>query len=340
VSDLIGPPFPSPPAGRSGWPWSGGSGASGLEPPSRDESAPRITVITPSFNQGEFLEETIRSVVLQDHPNVEYIVIDGGSTDHSVSIIKRYEPWISQWVSETDNGQADAINKGFERATGELLCWLNADDVLYQGFLSRRREELTARPEVDLIYGDVESGWDGATRAVLRGEAMTFIDMLRTLRVAIPQQSAMWRRSTIERLGGLDPRWHVVLDREFFLRVVHRGMAEYVPGLCGYFRQHRSAKSVAETKVWVTELPLMYEEFFADPHLELVVRRLQRETMANVHLLCFDILRAAREWRGALVQLGKAVGWSPGHAAMSFSAARFRAVRDRLHSGKPNELNR
>jgi glycosyltransferase involved in cell wall biosynthesis len=298
----------------------------------QDRNSPRVSIITPSFNQGRYLEETIRSVLLQDHPNIEYIVIDGGSNDESVNIIEQYDPWISYWISEPDHGQADAINKGFGRATGEYLCWLNSDDVFYQGFVSRRVAEFGTREKIDLIYGDVDAGWDGGERRLLRGEPLCFLDMLRTLRVSVPQQGAMWRRSTVEKLGGLDPRWRVVLDREFFLRIIHRGAAEYIPGLCGFFRQHDGAKSIAEATAWVTELPTMYEEFFADPDLEPSAKRLERETMATVHLLCSDILRTAGQWNGSLTHVAKAMSWQPSHAISSFFSARLAGLRRRLSS--------
>jgi len=282
------------------------------------------------MNQGDYLEEAIRSVLLQDYPNLEYLVIDGGSTDQSTAIIKRYEPWISRWVSEPDGGQADAINRGSNLGSGDLLCWLNADDVLFQGFISRRVQEFAELPAVDLIYGDVETGWTGETRSPLLGKPSIFLEMLRTLRVEIPQQSAMWRRSTIQRLGGLDSRWQVVLDREFFLRIIRLGTARYSPGCCGYFRQHRDAKSVARATAWAVELPSMYKELFADPALDPGAKALERETMANVHLMCADVLRAARNWSGCLAHWTKAISWSPAHAIATFTAARTRGVVRRL----------
>lgn len=119
--------LPEPPKDKKGWPWycSQTTTSSTI---STNTIWPSISIVTPSFNQGIFLEETIRSVLLQGYPNLEYIVIDGKSTDNSVEVIKKYEPWITYWVSEKDRGQSHAINKGFERATGEVLGWLNSDD--------------------------------------------------------------------------------------------------------------------------------------------------------------------------------------------------------------------
>src|SRR5579885_3553995 len=123
--------LPPPPAGKTGWPWTIETPAL---PASRADGSPwpRISIVTPSYNQGQFIEETIRSVLLQGYPDLEYIVIDGGSTDQSVEIIRKYERWLTYWVSEKDRGQAHAINKGFSSVTGELFNWINSDDLSYR----------------------------------------------------------------------------------------------------------------------------------------------------------------------------------------------------------------
>jgi glycosyltransferase involved in cell wall biosynthesis len=139
--------LPSPPHGKLGWPWN-------EETPPLPQSIngqpwPRISIVTPSFNQGQFLEETIRSILLQGYPNLEYVIMDGGSTDDSVEIIRKYQEHLSFWVSEKDAGQSDAINKGFARCSGELLNWINSDDVLMLGAL---------RAVAEAALGDEQAG--------------------------------------------------------------------------------------------------------------------------------------------------------------------------------------
>ena len=132
----------------------------------------RVSIITPSYNQGEYLEETIQSVLNQTYSSIEYIVIDGGSTDNSVDIIRKYEERITFWCSEKDNGQADAINKGLKLATGDLVCWINSDDILYPNFTENFVNHFVAHPNVDFLYGDVEQGVERQHATIRRGEAI------------------------------------------------------------------------------------------------------------------------------------------------------------------------
>jgi len=291
--------FPVTPMGRSDWPWTGG-----IVSDSNSLSDPRVSIITPSFNQADFLEEAIRSVLLQGYENLEYIIVDGGSTDGSVDLIRRYEPWISWWVSEPDRGQADAINKGFAKASGSIVGWLNSDDVLYPGFIERRVREFAVAPDVGLIYGDVDTGKScDATEGVMRGRSTDFETIVRTLEVPIPQQSALWRRKLLDEIGGLDDRWRVVLDREFFLRVARYSRIAYRPGISGLFRLHSDSKSVAEEMRWVDELSRMYREFFSDPELPAHIAEHETEAMVAVERLCAQLFwrnRRYRQWSGCV----------------------------------------
>jgi glycosyltransferase involved in cell wall biosynthesis len=146
--------LPPPPAGKTGWPWTQESELELLPEQMSDGSEwPRISIVTPNYNCGRFLEETIRSVLLQGYPNLEYIVIDGGSTDNSVEIIKKYEPWLTYWVSEPDKGQVDAINKGLQRVTGQWFNWINGDDILLSGSLKTLAAISNLQPEANWITG-------------------------------------------------------------------------------------------------------------------------------------------------------------------------------------------
>lgn len=144
--------LPAPLPGRTGWPWTEAD-IPAFEDAPGGSPWPKISVITPSYNQGPFLERTFRSVLLQGYPNLEYIVIDGGSTDGSVSIIERYAPHLDQWVSESDRGQSHAINKGFDRATGTIYAWLNSDDYYLPGALHKVAKAFMSRPQTDVLVG-------------------------------------------------------------------------------------------------------------------------------------------------------------------------------------------
>ncbi len=273
---------------------------------------PKVTIVTPSFNQGQYLEETIKSVLSQGYINLEYIIIDGGSTDNSVEIIRKYEPWLAYWVSEPDYGQADAINKGFRISTGEYLGWINSDDTLCTNSIKRVMDAFGANPNIDMIYGDVLQGpMLGPGSTSLLGQRLEFTEMLRTLQVPIPQQGCLWKRTVIDRCGYLDARWQVVLDREFFTRVVQKCEIYYLPGVLGFFRIHEYSKSVSQSRRWLTELPQMYRDFFEQRDLPVGLRKLQRETMGVVHLTCASIAYQSGEIISSTGYLFKAFWMDP-----------------------------
>lgn len=287
IKSVLLPNHSSPP---TRWPWVDTCVSAHSLPGQGNSHWPKVTIVTPSFNQGKFLEETIRSVLLQDYPNLEYLIIDGGSTDNSIEIIRKYERWLTYWVSEQDSGQADAINKGFNKSTGEYLGWLNSDDILYPSAISHVIDSFRSEPNLDLIYGDIDQGQFIDLEVMpLLGEQMEFSEMLRTLRVPIPQQGSLWKRSVIERCGNLDARWHVVLDREFYIRISESCQVSYLPRKLGFFRNHEQSKSISQGRRWLTELPEMYREFFDRSDLPDNLRKLESETMGAVFLACASI---------------------------------------------------
>jgi glycosyltransferase involved in cell wall biosynthesis len=214
---------------------------------------PRISIVTPSYNQGKFLEATIRSVLWQQYPNLEYIIIDGGSTDNSAEIIKKYEKHLAYWVSEPDNGQSHAINKGFARCTGDILAWLNSDDLYLPYTLWKIAHLFTTNRGVDLVTGgwisnDVKANTLFALRPCGNGSFPTTALMLMQHGL-IGQPSTFWRKSVWESAGPINENLHYAMDHAFFLRCCDSGfnyklISEYL----SIIQEHNAQKTKQGTK--------------------------------------------------------------------------------------------
>jgi glycosyltransferase involved in cell wall biosynthesis len=234
--------LPAPPAGRSGWPWTN------QVPKSRaadrlDEPWPRICVVTPSFNQAAFLEQTLRSVLLQGYPNLEYIVIDGGSTDGSVRILERYAPWLTYWVSGPDNGQVDAINKGLRRSSSDWIGWQNSDDIYYPLALWRIAEAARCDRSAALIVGNVNLiASDDRVITDLRFVRPTYRSMLAEGMV-LTNQAAFWRTELHAGIGWLDETYGCAFDYDWFLRLLYKGRARHIDRVLGGYRLHPDTKT-------------------------------------------------------------------------------------------------
>lgn len=209
---------------------------------------PKISIVTPSFNQARFLERTIVSVLSQNYPNLEYIIIDGGSTDGSPSIIKRYERDLAYWASEGDRGQADAINKGFRKSTGEILGWLNSDDTYAPGALRAVGRAFRSRPSMDVLHGNVHV-IDAEDNRLGTNRSVPFSPRACALGVqTLPQSSVFWRRELFFAAGLLNPAYHYLLDPELWLRFAARG-ARFVltRAVLSNFRDHPYERKCAGT---------------------------------------------------------------------------------------------
>jgi len=234
--------LPAPAAGRSGWPWTD-QAAGRFVGGSQSGGCPRICVVTPSFNQAAFLEQTLRSVLLQGYPNLEYIVIDGGSTDGSIQILERYAPWLSYWVSAPDQGQVDAINKGLRHSNAEWVAWQNSDDIYYPQALWRVAEVVRRDPGAAMIVGDVNLiGSDDRVITDLRFVRPTYRSVLAEGMV-LTNQAAFWRRDLHAAIGWLDQTYGCAFDYDWFLRVLDKGRARHIDRILGGYRIHSDTKT-------------------------------------------------------------------------------------------------
>ena len=212
---------------------------------------PLVSIVTPSYNQAPFLEQTIQSVLGQDYPRLEYILVDGDSSDGSVDIIKKYSNKLAWWVSEPDRGQTDAINKGFAHAHGEILAWINSDDTYEAGAVSAAMEVMQGRPEIGLVYGNANF-IDGSGRVTGRfPAAQTNYTRLRRGYVHIPQQAAFFRADLWKKVGPLDPSFFFAMDYDLWVRLARLAPVLYVPRLWANFRLHTLGKTFAfDDRCW------------------------------------------------------------------------------------------
>ncbi|HUI88916.1 MAG TPA: glycosyltransferase family 2 protein [Anaerolineales bacterium] len=201
-----------------------------------------VSIVTPSFNQSAYLEQTIRSVLEQGYPDVEYIVMDGASTDGSADIIRKYSSRLAYWVSEKDSGQADAINKGMRRARGEIAAWLNSDDCYLPGALQSAAAAFEANPQATMVYGDMLAvDQTGQTTNQLRYRQLTLEDLL--CFQIIGQPAVFMRRAAFEKANGLDVNFHFMLDHQLWIKLAAQGPIVHVNQTWSAARYHPQAKN-------------------------------------------------------------------------------------------------
>jgi glycosyltransferase involved in cell wall biosynthesis len=222
---------------------------------------PLVSIVTPSYNQGKYLERTILSVLNQDYPNIEYIVIDGNSSDNSLEIIQKYSGKIAYWQSEKDHGQTDAINKGFSKASGQILAWLNSDDTLEPQAVSQAVDYFLQHPDVGMVYGDCNF-IDGDDKIIGKFNAQqTDYKKLRTGYVHIPQQAAFWRAELWNQVAPLDASIYFAMDYDLWLRLAKISKIVYIPKLWANFRLHGDGKTIAEDdRCWPDMLKIHFRD--------------------------------------------------------------------------------
>lgn len=217
--------------------------------------------MTPSYNQGAFIERTLRSVILQGYPNLEYIVIDGGSTDGSAAIIRRHEPWLTYWHSRRDHGQAAAIAEGFRRSTGDILCWLNSDDILLPGALEHVATLFIRNPRVDFIYGN-RLVIDEQDRVIAHHVWPRFLTRWHwAAGQPLAQECCYWRRGLYQSVGGIDEQKFFILDYDLFFRMWRAGRFRKTPRFLGCYREHELTKTSMHDDVRGREAEAARSEF-------------------------------------------------------------------------------
>lgn len=239
-------------------------------------TTPLVSIITPSFNQARFLEAAIQSVLSQDYPRIEYIIVDGGSTDGSVDVIQKYADRLAWWVSEKDHGQTDAINKGFARATGKIFAWLNSDDTYEPRAVGQAVKYLLEHPEVGMVYADCNYINEEGRVIGKFPAAQTDLPRLRQGYVHIPQQTMFFRA---ELWSPLDPSFYFAMDYDLWTRIASRAELKYLAGQTwANFRIHTSGKTIsADDRCWPEMLRVHYRDggsFFAPIVAKYYIRKL------------------------------------------------------------------
>jgi glycosyltransferase involved in cell wall biosynthesis len=331
--------LPPPPAGRTGWPWTEESS------PVAGTEWPRISVVVPSYQQGQFLEETLRSVLLQGYADLELFVMDGGSRDQSIDVIRRYERFLAGWVSERDAGQSAAINAGWRRSRGKLMTWLNSDDVLWPGWAAAAATAFRDDSALDIVYCDVQMiDRDSRPLWVFEGRQPSIERLMLKWQAPFAQQGFLMRREAFERCGFLDEAMHFTMDAEYWLRLMTaRAKFLHLSQTLAASRLHDAAKTATQRHVLLADLLRLTDDFCrtAPPDWAPLVERVRRRKYWNAANVAYagDERKAAARFAlrhlkdsgigaaprvGAMVALAASGSW--GHRALDS----WRRLRNRL----------
>jgi glycosyltransferase involved in cell wall biosynthesis len=269
-----------------------------------------VSIITPSFNQAEFLEQTIRSVLTQDYEPIEYMIIDGGSSDGSLEIIQKYTDQLAWWVSEGDAGQADAINKGFARASGEIVAWLNSDDLFLPGAIRQAATALSRNPDIGMVYGDaitVDSQDNKLNDLIFRDWGLADLMCFRI----ICQPAVFMRRSILEQAGYLDLNYHYMLDHQLWLRIAQCAPIMHISSTLAAARHHPEAKNVDQAPGFGEEALRLLKWMEDQPEFAPKVASNRRNVEAGAYRLNGRYLLDGDQPVAALKSYGQALVRNP-----------------------------
>ena len=279
--------LPPPPEGKTGWPWTEQTEPLPHKMPDGSEW-PRISIVTPSYNQGQFIEETIRSVLLQGYPNLEYIIIDGGSTDNTIEVLKKYQQYIAYWVSEPDRGQSHALNKGFHRVTGQLIGWQNSDDYYDSGTFSKVLETSLISPSVDIIYGCTNN--INETGEFIRKYPVSHFDIHEMIPyLNMCNQSMFFRKKIFEEGNFIDENFCHAMDLEFLIRLALKNYKFYFdPAILGHYREHENSKGSTQNNIALKDCLIIYKYIYRYPKVQ---DSLKDKALLSIYGVCLESFR-------------------------------------------------
>jgi glycosyltransferase involved in cell wall biosynthesis len=301
-------PFPPPLKKKSDWPW-GIAGSDRYSPEPVDHLLPKISIVTPSYNQGRYIEETIRSVLLQGYPNLEYIIIDGGSTDNSTEVVKKYSPWLAFWVSEEDRGQAHAINKGLKKSSGEIVAYLNSDDLYLPGAFEAVSKFFLDNPEIDIVYGDCRI-IDEKSRYLNSWRSRPFNLFRQLCRNFIYQPTCFVKRRVLDAIGYFDETLYYTMDIDYWYRAGDQFKFAYLPVELACFRLTDQAKTGKSQVAPVKERRKVIERYLADCIDEQIISN-RSEILSWHHYHAGEQLYLKEEFQTAKGEFLKAIRSDP-----------------------------
>ncbi len=277
-----------------------------------ENKQPLVSVVTPAYNQGQFLKDTIESVLSQDYPFIELYVINDGSTDNTENILKEYNGKI-KWETQANMGQTPTINKGWRLTNGHIITWLNSDDTFLPGAVSHAVDYLNKHPDTAIVFGDsMFTEADGThldrTRPV---PDFNYKQFVKNCENPISQPSAFIRREVVQKVGELDPGFYYFMDWDFWLRAGLYFKIDHIPELWSTYRLHADSKTVAQSKKAAPELEYMYSKFFSREDLKPGIRKLQKEAMMNMYFTSGGYYMMGEDKKAAAAMAKKAVRLNP-----------------------------